>query len=113
MAQVFEHLHKLPTYSVERVPKMSDVKRALRLAGLLVHEEIDGGADDHVRSTLVEKLNELADGFASTVLGWATQVREGGEMDIDVTHIAAGAMNVTSSKVTRVLLSEEEYRPAL
>lgn len=107
MAGVFERLHKLPTYSVERVPKLSDVKRAMRLAGMLVHEEIDSGADDSVRSALVEKLNELADGFASTVSGWTTQVREGGEMDIDVTHIAAGAMNVASSKVTRVLLSEE------
>jgi type III restriction enzyme len=107
LAKVFERLHELPTYAVERVPKMSDVKRALRLAGMLVHEEIDSGADDSVRTALVEKLKELGDGFASTVSGWATQVREGGEMDIDVTHIAAGGMNVTSSKVTRVLLSEE------
>ncbi len=30
---VFDHLATLPTYSVGRAPKMSDVKRALRLAG--------------------------------------------------------------------------------
>lgn len=107
MGAVFEHLRKLPTYAVERVPKMSDVKRALRLAGMLVHEGIDSEADESTRAAFVERLKELSDGFATTVPDWAGQVREGGEMDIDVTHIATGVMGVTSSKVSRVLLSEE------
>ena len=41
--KLFEQLKNLPTYSVGRVPIMSDVKRALRLAGLLVHEGVNPG----------------------------------------------------------------------
>ncbi len=41
MAAVFEHLADLPTYSVNRAPKLGEVKRALRLAGLLTFASID------------------------------------------------------------------------
>jgi type III restriction enzyme len=51
-ADVFGHLAKLPTYSVNRAPKMSDIKRALRLAGMLVHDGIDTGADERLRDVL-------------------------------------------------------------
>jgi len=58
MGKVFERLKTLPTYSVSRVPKMSDVKRALRLAGLLVHEGVNPYADEQVRDVFLTKLKE-------------------------------------------------------
>lgn len=107
MAKVFEHLRTLHTYSVERVPRMGDVKRALRLAGLLVHEGIDSEADEQIRESLLNKLKELRDGYVIKVPQWVNVVREGGEMEVDVTHIAIGQMNVAGQKATRLVLSEE------
>ena len=60
-APIFEHLAKLPTYSVNRAPKMSDIKRVLRLANLLVVEGIDIEADERVRGFLTGMLKDLRD----------------------------------------------------
>jgi type III restriction enzyme len=40
-ADVFRHLATLKTYSVDRTPKMTDLKRVLRLSGMLMQEGID------------------------------------------------------------------------
>ena len=58
-AKVFDHLATLKTFSVGRVPKMSDLKRALRLAGMLVHDGIAEEADEQLRLKLTDKLDEL------------------------------------------------------
>src|ERR1019366_581703 len=55
-AGVFERLQSLPTYSVNRAPKMGEVKRALRLAGLLSLEGVNKDADEEMREVLTEKL---------------------------------------------------------
>ena len=107
LADVFKHLAMLRTYSVDRAPKMSDLKRALRLAGMLMQEGIDEDADEQLRLKLTDRLAELRDGYTKTVKGWENIVREGGEIEVDVTSVAIGAMNVTGRKTTRMLLSEE------
>ncbi len=104
---VFNHAATLKTYSVNRAPKMTDLKRALRLSGMLVQQGIDDDADDQLRLKLTDRLAELRDGYAKRVRGWADIVREGGEIEVDVTSVAIGAMNVTGHKTTRMLLSEE------
>ena len=38
---------------------------------------------------------------------WGNVVREGGEIEVDVTSVAIGSMNVTGRKTTRMFLSEE------
>ena len=106
-ADVFKHLATLKTYSVGRAPKMTDLKRALRLSGMLMQEGIDEDADEQLRLKLTDKLAELRDGYSKTVKGWGNVVREGGEIEVDVTSVAIGAMNVTGRKTTRMLLSEE------
>lgn len=106
-ADVFKHLATLKTYSVDRAPKLTDLKRALRLAGMLMHEGIDENADEQLRLKLTDKLAELRDGYTKKVQGWAELVREGGEIEVDVTSVAIGAMNVTGRKTTRMLLSAE------
>lgn len=106
-AAVFEHLATLKTYSVDRAPKMTDLKRALRLSGMLMQEGIEENADEQLRFKLTDKLKELAEGYATKVKDWGNVIREGGEIEVDVTSVAIGAMNVTGRKTTRMLLSEE------
>lgn len=107
MTDVFAHLKTLPTYSVERVPKMGDVKRALRLAGMLVYEGINQDADEHLRDVLMTELHALRDTYAEKDPEWGKVVQEGGEIEVDVTTIAVGRMSVAGSKTTRMTLSEE------
>jgi type III restriction enzyme len=106
-AKVFEHLGTLPTYSVSRVPRMSHVKRALRLAGLLVHEGLNPDADEELREVLLKKLKELRGGYTKTLPDWGNVIREGGEVEVDITQVAIGGMSVTGTKSTRLFLSEE------
>lgn len=107
LADVFERLAELPTYSVERAPKMGDVKRALRLAGMLVHEGINEDADEKLREVLTAKLKSLRDSYAANEEEWKKVVRERGEIEVDVTMVAIGHMNVTDRQSIRMSLSEE------
>ncbi len=107
MAKVFEHLKALPTYSVSRVPKMTDVKRALRLAGLLTIEGLNENADEEVRGVFVKKLRELRDKYAKTVPEWGDVIREGGEIELDITLVATSGMTVTGTKSQHLLLTEK------
>ncbi len=107
MAKVFEHLKTLPTYSVNRVPKMSDVKRALRLAGLLVLEGVNQDADEQVREVFLKKLKELRDKYVKTVADWGDVLREGGEIELNITQVATGQMSITGVQSGRLVLSEE------
>ena len=104
---VFKHLATLKTYSVGRAPKMTDLKRALRLSGLLMQEGIAEDADEQMRLKLTDKLAELREAYTKKVKGWGNVIREGGEIEVDVTSVAIGPMSVTGHKTTRMLLSEE------
>lgn len=106
-ADVFKHLATLKTYSVGRAPKMTDVKRALRLCGMLVQGGIAEDADQQMRLKLTDKLAEFRDGYKEDVKEWGNVVREGGEIEVDVTSVAVGAMSVTGRRTTRMLLSAE------
>lgn len=106
-ADVFKHLATLKTYSVGRAPKMTDVKRALRLCGMLVQGGIAEDADEQMRLKLTDKLTEFRDGYKENVKEWGNVVREGGEIEVDVTSVAVGAMSVTGRRTTRMLLSAE------
>ena len=86
---------------------MSEVKRVLRLAGLLVHEGVDIEADEQVRDELVKKLKGLRDQCAAERADWDILIREGGEIDVDVSKIATGGMQVAGKTSIRVSLVEE------
>jgi type III restriction enzyme len=107
LAAVFEHLKALPSYSISRAPKMSEVKRALRLAGMLVHGGLNKNADDDMRDVLTKKLKELRDVYATSASDWGTLVREGGEIAVDVSLVAIGEMTVTGQREMRMVLSKE------
>jgi type III restriction enzyme len=107
MGKVFEHLKTLPTYSVSRAPKMGDIKRILRLAGLLVHEGVYADADEEIRKILTAKLREIRDSLVANDSGWNASVRSGGEIDVDVTLVSIGEMDVSGRKSIKLTLSEE------
>jgi type III restriction enzyme len=107
LADVFDHLATLKTYSVGRAPKMTELKRALRLSGMLTQEGIDENADEQLRLKLTDRLARLRDRYINTVNDWGNVLREGGEIEVDVTSVAIGAMNVTGRKTTRMALSAE------
>jgi type III restriction enzyme len=106
-AHAFHALKGLPTYSINRAPKMGEIKRALRLAGMLVHEGIDKNADEGMRDLLTVKLKELRDSYAQNDPDWNKYVSEGGEIDVDVSMVAIGEMTVVGKNEIRMTLSEE------
>lgn len=106
-AEVFDHLGKLSTYSVNRAPKMSDLKRALRLAGMLVSTGIDTDADERVRGIFTAKLRELRDEYASESSEWEKLVKEGGEIEVDIASVAIGDMTVSGRRNVRMVMSGE------
>ncbi len=107
MEKVFDRLKELQTYTVSRIQKMSDVKRSLRLAGLLVHEGINRDADEQTREIFLKRLKELRDEFATKDPQWGNIVRDGGEIEVDISQVATGLMNIVDQKTARMTLSEE------
>lgn len=107
MVDVFERLKTLPTYSINRAPKMGEVKRALRLAGMLVHQGVNQDADENIRDALTKKLRDLRDSYAAKDPEWGSVVREGGEIEVELTKVAVGGMNVTDRQNMRMMLSDE------
>jgi hypothetical protein len=104
---VFEHLNTLPTYAVSRIPKMSEVKRALRLAGLLMHEGLNQDADEEMREIFLKKLKELRDKYAKTIAEWGSVLREGGEIEVESLRVVTGSMTIDGSTTTKLTLSAE------
>lgn len=107
MALVFEYLARLPCYAVNRVPKLSPVKRVLQLAALLVHEGVDPDADEKTRASLTARLKQLRDEAAKTDPDWGKVVREGGEIELDVTEVSIGHMSISGHNTARLTLSTE------
>lgn len=107
MEAVFEHLQSLPTYTIAPAQKMGDIKRALRLAGLLVHEGLDQNADDRLRTILTTQLKELRDRYCATDKDWADLTKHVREVEVDVTEIVVGEMSIPGRKSMHMTLSEE------
>ena len=104
---VFAHLATLKTYSVARAPKLTDLKRALRLTGMLMQEGIDEDADEKLRLELTNRIAQLRDQFSRTVKAWEGLVKRGGEIEVDVTAVSVGSMSVSGHKAARLVLSDE------
>jgi type III restriction enzyme len=106
-AKVFEHLNTLPTYAVSRIPKMSEVKRALRLAGLLMHEGLNQDADEEMREIFLKKLKELRDQYAKMIAEWGSVLREGGEIEVESLRVVTGSMSIDGAIASKLTLSVE------
>lgn len=104
---VWEHLEGLPTYSVNRAPKLTDLKRALRLSSMLTHDGIDADADEKLRELLTGKLKQLRDKMAANEKEWFSMVKESGEIAVDELSITVGPMHISGRGTSRMTLSSE------
>jgi type III restriction enzyme len=86
---------------------MTEVKRALRLAGLLMHEGLNTDADEEMRDICLNKLCELRDKYAKTVRDWGRELREGGEIEVEALKVATGSMFIENATTTKLSLSAE------
>lgn len=107
-ADVFEYLEGLQTYSVNRAPKMREIKRVLRLSSMLVHGGIDTEADEQIRELLTSKLNELRDRYAAKDKNWTQALREGEEIEVNVSSVAIGPMNISNRDARWMKRSAED-----
>jgi type III restriction enzyme len=73
----------------------------------LVHEGLNQDADEEMREIFLKKLKELRDKYAKTVAEWSSALREGGEIEVDVTEFATSQMIITGTNTARLTLSEE------
>jgi type III restriction enzyme len=104
---VFEFLNGLPTYSVNRAPKLTDLKRALRLSSMLTHDGLDPDADENLRALFTSKLKELRDARAKNESEWLSMVKESGEIAVDEISITVGPMHIGGRGSSRMTLSSE------
>jgi type III restriction enzyme len=74
---------------------------------MLMQEGIDEDANEQLRLKLTDKLAELQNNYRKKIPDWGSTVREGGEIEVDVTSVAIGAMNVTGHNTTRMALTPE------
>lgn len=58
LKKVFEFAAELPTYTVERIPKVSSVRRLARLGRYLAQDKIDAKADATLRTFIVKQLEK-------------------------------------------------------
>lgn len=77
--KVFEFAAELPTYTVERIPKVSSVRRLARLGRYLAQDKIDAKADATLRAFVVKQLEKERNRLKTTkayknVLAQAAQV---------------------------------------
>jgi type III restriction enzyme len=104
---LFAALARLPSYSVERVPKTSNVRRFVKLARRLTCDEVDaeawGGAKALVVRTLSEELDRLREDPRFARLCKANQVIEIREVQIE----AGEWRQVDEGKVIRVETTPE------
>src|SRR5205823_2452738 len=81
--------------------------RALRLAGLLMHEGLSQDADEDMREFFLKKLRERRDKYAKTVGDWDIVLREGGEIEVESLKVITGSMTIDASTTTNLTLSDE------
>ena len=106
-APVFEYLIGLPTYTVNRAPKLTDLKRALRLSSMLTHDGLDVDADEKLRDLLTSQLKVLRDTLAKNEPNWLSMVKEGAVIDVDELSITVGPMHIAGRGTSRMRLSNE------
>lgn len=93
---VFALAEKLPTYSVERIPKVSAVKRLVRLGRYLAQDKIDSKADDAMRALVVKELEKQRNRLKNTA-NFKAAVAQAAQVSVREKQIALAAAVSTGS----------------
>lgn len=87
LGAIFDFAEALPTYIVERVAKMSDVRRLVRLSRYLAQDKLDEKAWDVQRSYVVSRLEKERNRLKNTK-AFQTAVAEAGKLSVQVEKFA-------------------------
>lgn len=94
MAAVFAAAADLPSYRVERVAKLSPIRRLMRLGDRLVMDNLDTGAKRKFERALLEELDAQRQRLSTTDATYASRLDEAAlidvrRQDVDVTTLTA------------------------
>ncbi len=105
--ELFAILAKLPSYSVERVPKTSDIRRLLKLARQLTLDEIDPQAWSKAKAAVVKTLTEELERLRRTPL-FSRSYRANQVVEIREVQVEAGEWKeIGDGKVLKVKATPE------
>ncbi len=88
-AKLFKLAETLPTYSVERVSKASNVRRLIRLGRALSYDKLDTGAFEAFRKLVVSTLDDERKRLAKTA-DFKKAIKEGARIDVRGVNVAYG-----------------------
>lgn len=105
--KIFGCFSILPTCSVSRVSRISEVRHAFHFVRLLVHEGVNSDADEQVSEVLIKRGKQQRENYAVKDAERGTVVRGRGEVDVDIRQVATVQMNVAGRKSARMSFSGE------
>lgn len=92
---VFAFAEKLPTYTVERIPKVSSIRRLARLGRYLAQDKIDAKADNTLRGVIVKEIEKERNRLKSTA-AYKAAVAQAAKVSVREQQIALGAGSTPS-----------------
>lgn len=98
---VFAFAEKLPTYSVERVPKVSSIKRLARLGRYLAQDKVDAKANQTLRAFIVKQLEKERNRLKNTTAFKAT-VSQAAQVSVRAVQVAVGGPAETVASASNV-----------
>jgi len=92
-AQLFELAETLPTYTIERISKASNVRRLIRLGRALAYDKLDREALGSFRALLVSTLDSERKRLESTP-GFKQALKERAEIDVRAVKVRYGVERI-------------------
>ena len=96
---VFAAAEKLPTYTVERIPKVSSIKRIARLGRYLSQDKIDAKADDTLRAFVVKEIEKERTRLKNTA-GYKATIATAAQVSVSERQVALAATPTGSGSAT-------------
>ncbi len=90
LEKVFEFTAQLPTYTVERIPTVSSVKRLARLGRYLAQDKIDVKADATLRAFIVKQVEKERNRLETTK-AYKNVLAQAAQVSVRQVQIAVGA----------------------
>lgn len=108
MAEAFDALADLPTYRVERIRKVSNTRRLMRLSRLLTTmHQVDMSAWDDSKKLVIDTLNAERDRLKAEDSAFDTKVKASGEITINAVTVEQGTWKETHGQTITVPLDEK------
>jgi type III restriction enzyme len=108
MTEAFDALADLPTYRVERIRKVSNTRRLMRLSRLLTTmHQVDVSAWDDSKKLVIDTLNAERDRLKAEDSAFDAKVKASGEIIINAVTVEQGTWKETHGQTIAVPLDEK------